>query len=94
MEFTRMGFDLSVMVLVALGNCTLIAIGAGLAAYFRRVIKRWEEEEAAGAFLSTDSNDYSHTHVMEVPASLGHLQESHQSCFGPVIVDPPAKAFA
>lgn len=94
MEFTRMGFDLSLMVLVVLGNCALVAIGAGLAAYFRRLIKRWNAAEATSTCLNTCSNVCGYNPVRTIPANLGHYQESHQPLGKPVHVQPPVQAVA
>ena len=46
MSWEWMGSDLTRLLLVAMGNAILIALGVGFIAYFERVIKRWEAEQS------------------------------------------------
>ena len=67
MELERMGFDVTVLAFVILGNAFLVAAGAGLVAYLKRVIRMWEAKEAARTHRHSSANDY--TPTGQVPVS-------------------------
>ncbi len=92
MELERMGFDLTLLAFVVLGNSILVAGGACLVDYLKRVIKRWEEEQATPAYQSTDSNDYASTSTL--PVSHGGRQESNQPDSRPMFTQAPVQTFA
>ena len=64
MELERMGFDLTLLALVVMGNAILVAVGAGLVAYLKNVINRWKANEIARTKQPTDSAVvYVHEHT-------------------------------
>ena len=67
MELERMGFDMTLLAFVILGNAVLVAAGAGLVAYLKRVISAWKVTEAARQQQHKDTNDY--TPTGKVPVS-------------------------
>jgi len=75
MAWEWMGIDLARLLLVAMGNAILIAVGAGLIAYFERVIKRWKEAQALKAHQLTSSKDY--VPADPVPMNDKHYQENY-----------------
>ncbi len=94
MELERMGFDLTVLAYVVLGNSVLVAIGAFLAAYFGRIIKRWEEEEAARACQNTTGSDeYDHSPVSMILVNHKGRQETNQPD-RPTLLQPRVQASA
>jgi len=49
MELERMGFDLTLIAVGVFGNVILVAVGATIASFCRRLAKKWEEDEHAQA---------------------------------------------
>jgi len=72
MEWERMGFDLSMLGYCVLAIAFLIAAEAGLVAYVRRAITRWEQEETGGAREHFDSNHTEDTSTDMIPEKYGH----------------------
>ncbi len=58
MELERMGFDLTVMAYVLLGNTALIVTGLCLIALLKRIVKTGQEEAAFSAHQITAANAF------------------------------------
>ena len=76
MELERMGFDLTILAFVVLGNFSLVAIGAFLVVYLERIIKRWKEKNAVLSSSVSELNDYQHDQEICQDIDLGE-----QDCF-------------
>ncbi len=78
MEFEKMGFDMTGLVLVIMGNGILVAIGTCLVVYLERIIKRWEKRQAHRLHPHIDFTDFEAS-KNELPINYENYQESYQS---------------
>jgi len=76
MELEIMGFDLTRLAFVVMGNFSLIAIGVSLVAYFEGIIKKWKEEEAVHSTGVSEPLEYQDAHEI-----CQAMHSGGQDCF-------------